>query len=115
MADSKQDSLQSVSSGHSSLSSLKSLSPISASKSFQSVSNGYNKSEWISKSVAETMIWSDFGLPLFDSPLNRQQSDVVCTQLTDLNCAITAIWVVARPLNYEKNAKFQHWAIKIQA
>ena len=111
MADSKQNSLEN---------SLESTGSASSKSSFKSLSSssdsqGYTKSEWISKNVAQAMLWSDFGLSLFESPLNRQQAEVVCTRLIDLNCKITAIWVVARPLNYNNDGKFQHWAIKLQA
>eukprot|EP00484_Ammonia_sp_Unknown_P029207 CAMPEP_0197027312 /NCGR_PEP_ID=MMETSP1384-20130603/7242_1 /TAXON_ID=29189 /ORGANISM="Ammonia sp." /LENGTH=381 /DNA_ID=CAMNT_0042456141 /DNA_START=22 /DNA_END=1167 /DNA_ORIENTATION=+ len=118
MAQDDQHSLMSDDSTSSSSSSksenfMTCLSPRSMSRSAHS--KGYTKSEWISRSVAEAMVMSDFGLSLFECPLDRHQADVVCTQLTDLNCKITAIWVVARPLGFDKDGKFQHWAIKLQA
>ena len=109
--DSKQNSLESTASS-SSRSSFKFVPPISKSSP---ISNGYTPSEWVSRKVAQAMILSDFGLSLFECPLNRHQADVVCSRLVDLNCKISAVWVVARPLNYNNDGKFQHWCIKIQA
>merc|ERR1719203_977512 len=70
----------------------------------------------VSQSVGKSMVASNFGLSLFDRPLDRQNRDAVCTYLRDLPHQIVAIWICARPVNgISDDYGYEHWCVKIQA
>jgi len=66
-------------------------------------------------SAGASMVFSNSGLSFFDHPVNRENRNVVVSLLQDLYLPITAIFLVARPINRENNGNFEHWAVKIQA
>ena len=50
----------------------------------------------------------------FDNPLNGQNRDMVISHLSQMADKIVAVWIVARPVNWQNKSKFEHWSVIIR-
>ena len=51
---------------------------------------------------------------IFDYPLDQENLAMVISHLDNMDYPIMAVWIVARPVNWKKKSKIEHWSVIIQ-
>jgi len=51
---------------------------------------------------------------MLDYPLDQENRAKVISHLDSMDYPIIAVWIVARPINWKKKSKIEHWSVVIQ-